>query len=379
MNDNNQMLPPRPRDKRKREILSEDDYTSAIGEIIEKRYFPDSNFNRSVLNVLEGQQHKNKHDNDNNNSDTLKISENLNEFFKKYTSEDNASFEEIHDKDMEDFKKKYHWAYPINEKGVKEGMLMLYNIGDKKISAMERKEMDKLLDGPTEKGDHRQNMPDTWRFRVRNQLNFPPMLLDSEETCRMHDDENSLSKKPFPLLKDVNGTTNKNTIIIKELKESDKIQNNCTRLPNNSLHNFLSPLVSPLEPPHTPSIYSSENGSEYGENNNYEYVDMTPIYMPLTSKNYNNDSSFSIECASREILARKLDSQNKIKKLPSSSSTKTMTTTKSVKAKTNQNKTIKLTPAALSLAQRISSSSSSSSSSKHMKNHAFDHYHKKSK
>ena len=93
--------------------------------------------------------------------------------------------------------------------------------------------------------------------------------------------------------------------------------------------------------------------------------------MPLASKNYNNDNSnsFSIECGSRESLARKLDSQNKIKKLSKTlpSSTSSIASTKSIKAKTSQNKTIRMTPAALSLAQRISASKMITK-----KSHAFD-------
>jgi hypothetical protein len=369
-NDVSLSMPPptsRPnRDKRKREILTEDVYTDAIGDIIERRYFPESNFNRSVLKVLEGQR---SNDNDNDNNNNVYDSDNLNEFFKKYTSEDNASFEEIHEKDIESFKKRYHWAYPIDEKGMKEGMLMLYNIGDKKLNVNERKEMDRILDGPKSIGDDRQNMPDTWRFRVRNQLNFPPVLLDSEETCRMHDDDDN-NKKPFPLLKNGDESSlNKNnnivnTKLLNQLKASDMIQNNCTRLPNSSLHHFLSPMVSPLEPPHTPSIYTSgsDNGSEFGDviNNKkkYDFVEMTPIYMP--PKNYDNENNFSIACESREILARKLDSNFKSKKLSSSSSSvvtgKSSVKMKSVKTK---NKTIKMTPAALSLSQRIAAASSS--------------------
>ena len=371
-NDVSLSMPPptsRPnRDKRKREILTEDVYTDAIGDIIERRYFPESNFNRSVLKVLEGQRSNDNDDNNNNVYD----SDNLNEFFKKYTSEDNESFEEIHEKDIESFKKRYHWAYPIDENGMKEGMLMLYNIGDKKLNVNERKEMDRILDGPKSIGDDRQNMPDTWRFIVRNQLNFPPVLLDSEETCRMHDDDDD-NKKPFPLLKNGDESSlNKNnnivnTKLLNQLKASDMIQNNCTRLPNSSLHHFLSPMVSPLEPPHTPSIYTSgsDNGSEFGDviNNKkkYDFVEMTPIYMP--PKNYDNENNFSIACESREILARKLDSNYKSKKLSSSSSSSSSVVTgkSSVKMKSvkTKNKTIKMTPAALSLSQRIAAASSS--------------------
>ena len=277
---------------------------------------------------------------------------------------------------MESFKRRYHWAYPINEKGIKERMLMLYNIGDKKLNINERNEMDRILDGPKSIGDDRQNMPDTWRFRVRNQLNFPPVLLDSEETCRMHDDENN--KKPFPLLKNgdefnKNGNS-ANAKLLNQLKDSDMIQNNCTRLPNSSLHHFLSPMVSPLELPHTPSIYTtgSDNGSELGDviNNKkkYDFVEMTPIYMP--PKDYDNDNNFSIACESREVLARKLDANNKSKKLSSSSSSSIVTSKSSVKMKSvkTKNKTIKMTPAALSLAQRIAAASSSRNKNT---NHAF--------
>jgi hypothetical protein len=364
-------MPP-PSKKRQREVLNEDEYTNAIGNIIEKRYFPDSSFNRSILNILEGGGNRRTKPSFNDNNDNEKrsthISENLNEFFQKYTSEDNASFEEIHDNDIEAFKKKYHWAYSSNEEGKKEGMLMLYNIGGKKLNADERKEMDRLLNDD-ENTDNRKNMPETWRFRVRNQLVFPPTLADSEEICRVHESDEGGTIKPFPMLKNHGGGNLPSKMKTKnELTATAtvdlQIQNSCTRLPTSSL--LSNELRSPLEPPHTPSIYAeSDRGSEAGDAdaNNYGYVEMTPIYVKRPSgapsvviKNSGPIiDNFTMETIPyREALARKLDAQNRSKKLAVVSSSS------SASKKGRDRDTVTLTPAALLLAQKCNSSKMSS-------------------
>jgi hypothetical protein len=67
---------------------------------------------------------------------------------------------------------------------------MLYYMDNRKITAQERQRFDRLLndkdssDGPA---DSRKNGIESWRFRVRNQLMFPPELGTSEEICRVID------------------------------------------------------------------------------------------------------------------------------------------------------------------------------------------------
>ena len=92
------------------------------------------------------------------------------QFMQSYTSEDNASFEILHEKDKEDWRKARHWAFECLENGTdggkRAGMLMLYHIGGKVMTAKERQRFDQLVDGQKAIGDDRPNRVDTWKFRV---------------------------------------------------------------------------------------------------------------------------------------------------------------------------------------------------------------------
>ena len=65
---------------------------------------------------------------------------------------------------------------------------MLYYMDNRKITAQERQEFDRLLKNSSDDtADSRKNGIEPWRFRVRNQLMFPPELSTSEEICRVND------------------------------------------------------------------------------------------------------------------------------------------------------------------------------------------------
>lgn len=51
----------------------------------------------------------------------------LDQFLSKYTSEDNSSFQKIHDKDREDFIKRIGWMFNENEKYSKLNQLAIEN------------------------------------------------------------------------------------------------------------------------------------------------------------------------------------------------------------------------------------------------------------
>ncbi|ETW02628.1 hypothetical protein, variant [Aphanomyces invadans] len=107
----------------------------------------------------------------------------LNEFIAKHTSEDNAAFEELQEKAINDHKRKYHWAYddPANRGDAK---LHLLNDGTW-ISRERRQLMDKACDTKLTLEDSRPAVPDTWRYRVRNPLHFPPDLDTSRSICKV--------------------------------------------------------------------------------------------------------------------------------------------------------------------------------------------------
>jgi hypothetical protein len=49
----------------------------------------------------------------------------LDEYLRRYTSEDNASFKDVHDKDREAFLKKISWMFNENEKYQKLNLLAI--------------------------------------------------------------------------------------------------------------------------------------------------------------------------------------------------------------------------------------------------------------
>eukprot|EP01032_Pedospumella_encystans_P020591 gene20591-23389_t len=174
---NSLMLPPAggpSKRKRKQQVLEEEDYVEALSHIIERDYFPQLAASRAP-------------DEGNSQLDGLSVDS----FFQKYTSYDNDSFEELQQKLTEDHQRRYPWLYELPDdvdgKHRRSGMMMLYYLGDKVLTADQRDKMDKIMNGPENVGDNRPNGSQPWRFRVRNQLMFPPELAVSEDVCRMRD------------------------------------------------------------------------------------------------------------------------------------------------------------------------------------------------
>ena len=312
------MPPPLPKyrsercKKRKKIVLDEDEYTNALERIIERDFFPDSASLR-----------RNDEGDDDSYTDALtesirKNEMSLDKFSRQYTSEDNQSFEEIHERDLKAKREKFHWMYEPEEKGEKAGMLMLYYMDGRKLSVEERKKFEEnmllqnrdntIIDEGS--NDQRQNGPDTWKFRVRNQLMFPPELEVSEKISRVTEEADECRTKPAikgwtgdPLLgyDASNNLTAKNPVILdKEIREScgnnsyvgksvipeKAIVYSNTRIFNdvNEEIQNMRRISTPLERPHTPSTYS-DAGSTFTEgtfdsSGNYRTVQMTPLIQP---------------------------------------------------------------------------------------------------
>ena len=64
----------------------------------------------------------------------------LNQFLSKYTSEDNKSFQDLHDRDRQEFLKKVSWMFSQNEKHAKLNQLAIEGGGvtTKMVSSEDR-------------------------------------------------------------------------------------------------------------------------------------------------------------------------------------------------------------------------------------------------
>jgi hypothetical protein len=172
------MLPPvsrpsRQQLKRKQEVLEEEDYVEALSRIIERDYFPQLAATRAPQPATAGEE--------------LSVSE----FFERFTSYDNHSFEELQEQSSAEHRRKFHWLYELPESDGAQrqaGMLMIYYLGENVLTGQQRAAMDAILDGAKEErvGDDRPAGLQPAKFRVRNQLMFPPELPVSEDICGMH-------------------------------------------------------------------------------------------------------------------------------------------------------------------------------------------------
>ena len=347
-------LPQKRKVKQHKIILSEDDYVSKLEEIIERDYFPEISQLKTQLGLMEayekkdyravhelrrkilGQQLKSKgmagDAHLSTTSDSTSVDGSIRDdkcpdltvssFFERYTSEDNASFEEIHAKDIELYRKKFHWVYESEDERMKAGMLMWYHLGGKVLSVDDRKKFDEILDGPTSRGDERPSSLESWPFRVRNQLMFQPQLEDSEKICRVDEQSallcsstSSSVSNALPSLaltggdvKHIEDQKTENSMIALSARNRWVASSDILRAPkviqpqNTNMRRDLfdptlpsRPGASPLEAPHTPTTASegfSDSSSDagagtgtrvarrQGSKTEYEYVQMTPLLLP---------------------------------------------------------------------------------------------------
>lgn len=178
--------------------LNEEEYTEKLEALIEAQFFPHMNPLRTLhAQVMNSNGNIESILKSCNFSGFLQISgpeESISSFFRQYISEDNSSFEELQEKSIIQHRRKYHWAYEIEDtdksgsSGKKSGMLALYYMNGRVLTLEERKRFDQILitEGAlNSEFDSRKNGLDYGKFRVRNQLFFPPLLKDSEDTCKI--------------------------------------------------------------------------------------------------------------------------------------------------------------------------------------------------
>ncbi|KAL4151899.1 hypothetical protein PRNP1_008836 [Phytophthora ramorum] len=220
-----------------KKVLEEEEYVKALGQIIERDFFPDlpklkrhtellqeddegypltemtlraatTRGNASVRSSASGSgwdqptptQERDEKDEEEAGDDKLKSSMTLNRFVATHTSEDNEAFKDIQEKAVKDHQRRYHWAFD-EDKDKGDPKLHLLTSGTW-ISKEQRRIADESC-APKGPKDDRPSAPETWKFRARNPLLFPPELETTRDICRVEGDLKSqllLENGPKPHL-----------------------------------------------------------------------------------------------------------------------------------------------------------------------------------
>eukprot|EP00644_Phytophthora_capsici_P000178 jgi/Phyca11/100397/e_gw1.4.666.1 len=206
---------------KKKVVLEEEEYVEALGHIIERDFFPDipklkeqtellreeeddlpwtdttlrtatiSRGNVSVRSSASGTgwdqptptlEQSDSRRQDENAQDDAKAFMTLNRFVATHTSEDNDAFIELQEKSVKDHQRRYHWAFDDDkEKG--DPRLHLLTNGEW-ISKDQRQLADEAC-APKGPKDDRPSAPETWKYRARNPLLFPPELEATRDICQV--------------------------------------------------------------------------------------------------------------------------------------------------------------------------------------------------
>jgi hypothetical protein len=294
-----------------KQVLEENDYLAALGAIIERDFFPQTQGLRDQLTALETQE-------DLNSGEPVRIALafarirgakqveggggqysrlSLDEFLQSYTSEDNASFEALQLKDQAERRRSHHWVYEPGEaesyaarairldptlriepakgpskQGQKPGMLSLYYTAGQELSAEDRRALDARCVGLRMRGDDRPAAPEGANFRVRNHFMFAP---DSDSTHSA----SAPALAGMGLLCDAPGRPG----TANARRAPKELLRHNTAFPPSFSHDVEGDESMGLEAPHTPSVYSEQ----LGESKRYQTVPMSPapgrnVIPPLT-------------------------------------------------------------------------------------------------
>ncbi|RLN89231.1 hypothetical protein BBJ28_00002610 [Nothophytophthora sp. Chile5] len=182
-------------------VLEEEEYVEALGEIIERDFFPDLPSLKRQTAVLSSWdqpspareptanranalvRNRTRSEDDEKSAVESEGVQNmtLSRFVATHTSEDNEAFNELQEKAIEDHQRRYHWAFDDNS-GKGDPKLHLLTDGTW-ISKQQRHLADEAC-APKGPKDDRPSAPETWKFRARNPLLFPPDLATTRDICR---------------------------------------------------------------------------------------------------------------------------------------------------------------------------------------------------
>ncbi|KAI9995750.1 hypothetical protein PInf_012818 [Phytophthora infestans] len=201
----------------KKVVLEEDEYVEALGQIIERDFFPDlpklkkqtellrdeeglpwtdttlraastsrgaasvrSNANESGWDQLTPMVEQYALDEDGH--DSTKASMTLNHFVATYTSEDNESFNELQEKAVKDHQRRHHWAFDDDKD---KGDPKLHLLTNGTWISKEQRQIADAACAPKGPKDDRPSAPETWTYRARNPLLFPPELDATRDICQV--------------------------------------------------------------------------------------------------------------------------------------------------------------------------------------------------
>jgi uncharacterized membrane protein len=108
-NNNNNNNKQRTRDSYGKKILEEDEYITALSNIIEKDYFP-------VL--FESRRHNEQNDQNSERFNHYTVDQFTQLIFREFTSYDNSSYDILQEKDLAEHRKRYHWVYDHQEPSI---------------------------------------------------------------------------------------------------------------------------------------------------------------------------------------------------------------------------------------------------------------------
>ncbi|ETL90425.1 hypothetical protein L917_10894 [Phytophthora nicotianae] len=366
----------------KKVVLEEEEYVEALGQIIERDFFPDLPKLKKQTKLLRGEEEglpwtdttlrvastsrgnvsvrSNisdsgwdqptpvvEHSADDqvqgeDSDDSAKTSMTLNRFVATHTSEDNESFNELQEKAVKDHQRRYHWAF-VDDKEKGDPKLHLLTNGTW-ISKEQRQIADEACASKGPK-DYRPSAPETWKYRARNPLLFPPELEATRDICQVKADpgdqllleNSSKSQSKLP------PRPGKKTVYANSRFSSDDIKLDGSESGGNQASSRKDYSLVPMTPLIAPGVDASPLMT-WGD------IEGTPTNLgsQATSARLQNTPSFELKDTSqREKLASRLESEarhrNPTSRLPG------------IKTPSKKRRKTEQTPVSRSVCARISS------------------------
>ena len=161
---------------RKRKATDEWDELTPIGSADRRDYEPSQG-------STNGDGAKYQKQEENKNIEAMR----LDDFFRQYTSEDNAALEELLEKVEKEHRRKFWWAYERADEGARQKQLTDGTVTGRALEALQQQ---RLEDQKKQRGEitYEKDKPallNTWNHRVVNHLHNVPDLDDTRDVCAL--------------------------------------------------------------------------------------------------------------------------------------------------------------------------------------------------